>query len=113
MVAKKNHRRSLNKSLGRLSQKSSVEVPVDRLTVMNDIFKGGDKKGNHRRSLNKSLKRLSQRSSVEVHVDRLSVMNDIFKGGEKESQAILKQVTRETVTKEQCRGACRSTYGDE
>ena len=35
---KRNHRRSLNKSLKRLSQRSSVKVPVDRLTVMNDIF---------------------------------------------------------------------------
>ena len=78
---------------------------------MNDIFNDSEK--NHRRSLNKSLKTLSQRSSVEVPVDRLTVMNDIFNDGEKESQAILKQVTRDTVTKEQCWGACRSTYGDE
>ena len=88
-------------------------MPVDRLTVMNDIFNGGDKKGNHRRSLNKSLKRLSQRSSVEVPVDRLTVMNDIFKGGEKESQVILKQVIQDAVTKEQCRCACRPTYSDD
>ena len=48
-------------------------------------------------------------------VDRLTVMNDIFNGGDKkkESQTILKQVTRETVTKEQCQGACRSIYSDE
>ena len=70
-------------------------------------------KKNHRRSLNKSLGKLSQKSSVEVPVDRLTVMNEIFNGGERESQAVLKQVTRETVTKEQCRGACRPTYGDE
>ena len=70
-------------------------------------------KKNHRRSLNKSLERLSQKSSVEVLVDRLTVMNDIFNGGEKESQTVLKQVTQETVTKEQYRGACRPTYGDE
>ena len=89
-------------------------MPVDRLTVMNDIFNGGDKKRNHRRSLNKSLKRLSQRSSIKVPVDRLTVMNDIFNGGEKkESQVIIKQVTRGTVTKMQCRGACRLTYSDE
>ena len=69
-------------------------------------------KKNHKRSLNKSLGRLSQKSSVEVPVDRLTVMNDIFNSGEKESQAVLKQVTRETITKEQCRGACKSTYGD-
>ena len=37
-IVKKNHRRSLNKSLKTLSQKSNVEVPVDRLTVMNNIF---------------------------------------------------------------------------
>ena len=48
-------------------------------------------------------------------VDRLTVMNDIFNGGDKkgESQAVLKQVTQETVTKEQCRGACSPTYSDE
>ena len=46
-------------------------------------------------------------------IDRLMVMNDIFNNGEKESYAILKQVTRETITKEQCRCAYRSTYGDE
>ena len=46
-------------------------------------------------------------------VDRFTVMNEIFNGGERESQAVLKQVTRETVTKEQCRGACRPPYGDE
>ena len=46
-------------------------------------------------------------------VDRLTVMNDIFNGDEKESQAVLKQVARDTITKEQCRGACRPTYGDE
>ena len=46
-------------------------------------------------------------------VDRLTVMNEIFNGDEKESQAVLKHVTQETVTKEQCRGACRPTYGDE
>ena len=70
-------------------------------------------KKNHRRSLNKSLERLSQKSSVEVPVDRLTVMNDIFNSGEKESQAIFKQVTRDTSTKEQCRGACRPTYSDD
>ena len=43
IVMKKNHVRSLNKLLERLSQKSSVEVPIDRLTVMNDIFNGGEK----------------------------------------------------------------------
>ena len=48
-----------------------------------------------------------------MHVDRLTVMNEIFNGDERESQAVLKQVTRKTVTKEQCRGACRLTYGDE
>ena len=37
-VVKKNHRRSLNKSLEKLSQRSSVKVPVDRFTVMNDNF---------------------------------------------------------------------------
>ena len=57
-------------------------------------------KKNHRQSLNKSLRRLSQRSSVEVPVDRLTVMNDIFNGDEKELQAVLKQVTQETVTKD-------------
>ena len=46
-------------------------------------------------------------------VDRLTVMNEIFNGGEKESQAILKQVTRETVTNEQYQSACRPTYDDE
>ena len=46
-------------------------------------------------------------------VDRLTVMNEIFNGDKKESQAVLKHVTQETVTKEQCRGACRPTYGDE
>ena len=86
-------------------------MPVDRLTVMNAIFNGGEK--NHRRSLNKSLETLSQKSSVEIPVDRLMVMNDIFNGDEKESQAVLKQVTRETITKEQCRGAYKPTYGDE
>ena len=70
-------------------------------------------KRDHRQSLNKSLGRLSQKSSVEVLVDQLTVMNDIFNGGEKESQAVLKQVTQETVIKEQCRGACRPTYSDE
>ena len=69
-------------------------------------------KKNHRQSLNKSLERLSQRSSVEVFVDRLTVMNDIFNGSEKESHVVLKKVTRETVTKDQCRGACRPTYSD-
>ena len=51
-------------------------MPVDRLTVMNDIFNDSEK--NHRRSLNKSLKTLSQKSNVEVPVDRLTVMNNIF-----------------------------------
>ena len=65
-------------------------------------------------SLNKSLGRLSQRSSIEVPIDRLTVKNDIFNGGEKkESQTILKQVTRDTVIKEQCRGACKPTYSDD
>ena len=41
VVKKKNHRQSLNKSLKRLSQRSSVKVPVNRLIVMNDIFNGG------------------------------------------------------------------------
>ena len=59
-------------------------------------------KKNHVRSLNKSLERLSQRSSVEVPVDRLTMMSDVFNSGEKESQAFLKQVTQETVIKEQC-----------
>ena len=57
-------------------------MPVDRLTVMNDIFNGGEKM-NHRLSLNKSLKRLSQRSSVKVPVDRLTMINNIFNGGDK------------------------------
>ena len=33
-VVKKNHKRSLNKSLKTLSQRNSVDVPVDRLIVM-------------------------------------------------------------------------------
>ena len=42
-IVKKNHRWSLNKSLNRLSLRSSVEMPIDRLMVMNDIFNSGEK----------------------------------------------------------------------
>ena len=57
---KKNHRRSLNKSLGRLSQRNSVEVPVDQLIVMNEIF--NDDVG----SLNNETKKCLQKERVHA-----------------------------------------------
>ena len=120
-------------------------MPVDRLTVMNDIFNGGEKKESQavlkqvtRDTITKEQCRGACRSTygdewhlqwwswdlwmarwrnackkIECMQKKMRNQWHLQRWWKKESQAVLKQVTQETVTKEQCQGACRSTYGDE